>query len=38
MVKNLCNDVESESFKDGDRFAVKFKIPVKGYLSILFDQ
>lgn len=34
MVKILCNDVESERFKDGDRFAVKFKTPVKGFVSI----
>ncbi len=34
MIKTLCNDIESESFKNNDRFAVKFKTPVKGYFSI----
>ncbi len=34
MIKTLCNDIESERFKNNDRFAVKFKTPAKGFFSI----
>ncbi len=33
-ILTLCNDIESELFKNNDRFAVRFKTPVKGYFSI----
>lgn len=33
-VKTLCNGIESEKFKNNDRFSVRFRSPVKGYLSI----
>lgn len=34
MIKTLCNDIESERFKDGDRFAVHFKTAAKGYVAV----
>ncbi len=34
MIEILCNDVASEQFNSGDRFAVKFKTPVNGYFAI----
>ncbi len=34
FIRTLCNDIESERFKHNDRFAVRFKTPVKGHLSI----
>ncbi len=34
FIRTLCNDIESEKFKHNDRFAVRFKTPVKGHLSI----
>ena len=30
----LCNDVESERFKNNDRFSIKFKAAANGFLSI----
>ena len=30
----FCNGIESEKFRDKDRFTIKFKSPVKGYLAI----
>lgn len=33
-VKILCNGRESEKFRSNDRLSVRFKSPVKGYLSI----
>ena len=32
--KILCNESESEKFKHNDRFSVKIRTPVNGYLSI----
>lgn len=34
FIQTLCNDMESESFKNNDRFAIRFKTPVQGYFSI----
>jgi len=33
-VKLLCNGTESEKFRNNDRFSIRFRSPVKGYLSI----
>lgn len=33
-VQILCNGMESEKFRNNDRLSVRFKSPVKGYLSI----
>lgn len=33
-VQLLCNGRESETFRNNDRMSVRFKSPVKGYLSI----
>ena len=33
-IQTLCNGIESETFKNNDRFSVRFCSPVKGYLSI----
>lgn len=33
-VSSLCNGIESDRFRSKDRFTVKFKTPVKGYLAI----
>ena len=30
----FCNGIESEKFRDKDRFTVKFKSPVNGYLAV----
>ena len=33
-IQTLCNGIESEKFKNNDRFSVRFRSPVKGYFSI----
>lgn len=33
-IATLCNGIESEKFKNKDRFSVRFCSPVKGFLSI----
>ena len=33
-VKVLCNDIESERFKNNDRLSVNFRTPVNGYLAV----
>ncbi len=33
-IRTLCNGIESERFKNNDRFSVRFRSPVKGYFSI----
>ena len=34
LVKTLRNGIESETFKNNDRFSIGFKSPVNGYLSV----
>lgn len=33
-IQTLCNGIESDKFKNNDRFSVRFRSPVKGYFSI----
>ena len=34
LINILCNDIESNKFRHGDRLSVLFKSPVEGFLSI----
>ncbi len=34
IIKILCNEIESERFKNNDRISIEFKTPIDGYLAI----